>query len=334
MCPRSFVSLVILWDTAPENCILLLNASLSFLIGAVFALIIPPEAELPYPYNFMSSFFGWTYFISWSASLYPAPLMTWMRGTADGLSVETRLITLIGYACYATYNAMLLYSTATRAEYLAARGNYPEVKTNDLLYASHGALLSIIVLIEMAYYSRREKTHKNECVSRTSLILLSGLLVSIIILGALAAKGVVSLLEFAGLLANIELVANTVKYVPQLILNRQRKRTRGIHTTALRFQGALLSIAQMFVDCLASRPVDWSGVVGDPVKFSLGFSSVFFDLIFFFQHYYLYRNATSTDNDNSTNTSNVVVALPDSNDDRSPLLLIKNKESYGNLLAV
>jgi cystinosin len=333
-CPTSFDSLVILWDTAPENSIILLNAALAFLGGGVFALILPTEAEdLASPWNHISSFLGWTYFIAWSASLYPAPLMTWMRGTADGLSVETRLITLIGYVCYATYNAMLLYSPKTRDEYLAERGNLPEVKTNDLLYASHGALLSVIVLFEMAYYTRREKTNTgSKNVSRSSLILLSCLLVSVLIIGALAAKGSVSLLEFAGLLANIELVANTVKYLPQLFLNYQLKGTRGIHTTTLRFQGALLSVAQMFVDSLAARPVDWSGVSGDPVKFALGFSSVFFDCIFFFQHYYLYPNSTA-DNDDTLNDEGAVVLLPDFND-RLPLLSIKKKVSYGNLLTV
>jgi hypothetical protein len=33
---------------------------------------------------------------------------------------------------------------------------------------------------------------------------------------------------------------------------------------------------------------DWSGIVGNPVKFLLGFVSMFFDVIFCVQHYLLY----------------------------------------------
>lgn len=34
---------------------------------------------------------------------------------------------------------------------------------------------------------------------------------------------------------------------------------------------------------------DWSPVTGNPVKFGLGFTSMFFDVIFMLQHYCLYR---------------------------------------------
>jgi cystinosin len=36
--------------------------------------------------------------------------------------------------------------------------------------------------------------------------------------------------------------------------------------------------------------MDWTGVIGDPVKFGLGFLSMFYDLIFITQHYCLYTD--------------------------------------------
>jgi cystinosin len=35
---------------------------------------------------------------------------------------------------------------------------------------------------------------------------------------------------------------------------------------------------------------DWTGITGNPVKFGLGNITLVFDLIFFFQHYVLYRD--------------------------------------------
>ena len=34
---------------------------------------------------------------------------------------------------------------------------------------------------------------------------------------------------------------------------------------------------------------DWKSIFGDPTKFGLGAFSIFFDVIFMFQHYVLYR---------------------------------------------
>lgn len=280
------------WYKVPEWKTLLLNALLSTSAGVVLGLSTPPEAPIPSPWREISNVTGWIYFVSWSAALYPAPVMTWVRGTADGLSIESRLITLLGYAAYSTYNGMLLYNASTRAEYMRVQGSPPEVRTNDLLYALHGAALSLIVLGEMFYFSKRESTLALGATGwhRLAILIFACMLVFVLILVGLVVTSSITLLRFAGLLANVELASNTVKYIPQLLLNYERKRTLGVFTVALRFQGALLSVVQMFIDCYAAQPTDWSGVIGDPVKFSLGFSSLFFDIIFFMQHYYFYAN--------------------------------------------
>ena len=36
---------------------------------------------------------------------------------------------------------------------------------------------------------------------------------------------------------------------------------------------------------------DWKSIFGDPTKFGLGVFSIFFDVIFMFQHYVLYRSS-------------------------------------------
>lgn len=48
-----------------------------------------------------------------------------------------------------------------------------------------------------------------------------------------------------------------------------------------------LSLAQLEMD--ASLQADWSGIVGNVSKFLLGNVTVLFDLVFIYQHYWLYR---------------------------------------------
>ena len=59
------------------------------------------------------------------------------------------------------------------------------------------------------------------------------------------------------------------------------------------FVGGVLSIAQLVID--SSLQSDWSGLTGNPVKFGLGQISIIFDLIFMAQHYVLYRNTKTFD---------------------------------------
>ena len=79
--------------------------------------------------------------------------------------------------------------------------------------------------------------------------------------------------------------------MPQVWMNYQRQSTFGwsIGQILLDFSGGVLSILQLLID--ASLQSDWSGVTGNPVKLGLGNLSIFFDLIFITQHFYLYRHA-------------------------------------------
>jgi cystinosin len=56
---------------------------------------------------------------------------------------------------------------------------------------------------------------------------------------------------------------------------------------SLDFSGGVLSIAQLLLD---GATLGWGGVVGDPIKFALGFVSMVFDVIFMIQHYCLFTD--------------------------------------------
>lgn len=59
----------------------------------------------------------------------------------------------------------------------------------------------------------------------------------------------------------------------------------------LDFTGGSLSVIQLVMDCGINN--DWSGAVGDPVKFGLGFTSMVFDVVFMVQHYCLYATPSA-----------------------------------------
>lgn len=91
-------------------------------------------------------------------------------------------------------------------------------------------------------------------------------------------------------LGYVKLITVVLKYIPQAWVNFKRKSTDGwsIYPMLLDFAGGWLSMAQLILD--SSLQNDWSGITGNPVKFGLGNITIVFDVIFFVQHYILYRH--------------------------------------------
>jgi cystinosin len=77
--------------------------------------------------------------------------------------------------------------------------------------------------------------------------------------------------------------------MPQVLTNYRNHSTHGwsIAQILLDFIGGILSISQLGIDSYLQH--DWSGITGNPVKLALGNVSIFFDVIFMFQHYCLYK---------------------------------------------
>lgn len=73
-----------------------------------------------------------------------------------------------------------------------------------------------------------------------------------------------------------------------MALNYRTKSTKGfsIGTALYDFTGGLLSIAQQVLDGILMQ--DFSAITGAPVKFGLGFISLFYDIIFMVQHFIVY----------------------------------------------
>lgn len=90
------------------------------------------------------------------------------------------------------------------------------------------------------------------------------------------------------ILSYVKVFITLVKYMPQILTNYWNQSTVGwsISQILLDLIGGVLSMAQLGIDSYLDH--NWSGITGNPVKLALANVSIFFDLIFMWQHYVLY----------------------------------------------
>jgi len=164
------------------------------------------------------------------------------------------------------------------------------VEINDVFFAVHALVLTLFTLGQLYYYERGDQK-----VTLVIKIIFGGF-VSVLVVAAIVVimggnSGFTSWLNWLYLASYCKVGISLIKYMPQLIMNYQRKSTVGwsIINILLDLTGGLLSILQMLIDASVSH--DWTVVTGNPAKFILGQISIFFDIAFILQHYVFYRDA-------------------------------------------
>jgi cystinosin len=196
------------------------------------------------------------------------------------------------------------YSPLIRAQYAARyKGLTPTVQFNDITFAAHGLLLSLVTASQ--YFFARAWGFTPSLGSRPSRPIL-GIFFGCV-LGVSAVLFIVAdspdrdsthdavsswvWLDAIYAISYVKLIVTLIKYTPQVLVNYRNRSTKGwsIVQILLDFSGGILSIAQQSIDSYIQR--DWSGITGNPVKFALGNVSMLYDLIFMTQHYVLYRGA-------------------------------------------
>jgi len=262
--------------------------------------------------------------MAWSVSFYPQTVENYLRKSVIGLSFDYQILNLLGFACYAVFNVTTFFNTKIRDEYKEANGDNPTVEANDVFFALHAVMLTTITLIQIYIYDRGNQVFANW--SKIATLLFSIFIVIYAVICAFSdssvrAKSPRSWLAWSTSLSIIKLIISIAKYVPQVYLNHTRRSTVGwsIGNVLLDFTGGVLSVFQAFWDCSLSG--DWSGISGDPVKFGLGFISIIFDVIFMVQHYVLFPQDGSINNnieDDDCDDSNKLVV--DDDNKNVPLL--------------
>lgn len=247
----------------------------------------------------ISLLFGWIYTFCWSLSFYPQPILNFRRKSTSGTTIDFPAINILGFVAYFISNVAFLYSPQIRREYaLRHHGLTPTVQFNDVAFAAHAIIISAITLSQFTPslwgFEKRRGVGAN--ISRGILGIQVGsfLGVAIVIFIVLGRHGDDpktgwGWIDVIYAVSYIKLFITLVKYMPQVLTNYRNHSTHGwsIAQILLDFAGGILSIAQLSIDSYLQG--DWSGITGNPVKLALGNVSMFFDIIFFIQHYWLYR---------------------------------------------
>ncbi|KAJ3276054.1 hypothetical protein HDV01_006224 [Terramyces sp. JEL0728] len=259
----------------------------------------------------LSEILGWTYFFSWSLSFYPQVILNHTRKSVQGLSLDFVYLNFLGFICYAIYNTFFYYSKAAQQQYFDRFGSYNQIQINDVVFAVHALILTGVTFVQTLVF-------KDSMPSSTwakSFIVIAVSFIGVTGFGIY--YRIVQLIDGLYFLSLIKMTISLIKYTPQVILNYQNKSTVGwsIENILLDLLGGVLSIGQQLIDSASIG--NWTAITGNPVKFGMGFASIFFDLIFIVQHYVLYP-ATATDRErlpllapltpkSSTESVNVIV---------------------------
>lgn len=231
---------------------------------------------------------GYTYFLCWSVSFYPQVISNLQRKSTQGLSPDFCALNVLGFACYTAYNVSLYFSKDLQRIYEHRHGGAKiTIQTNDVAFAVHALLLSSITLMQIGYYDGFK-------VQRPSILVRHFFVGVGILIGVIAPLCIVAFhwanwLDYLYMLSYVKIIISIIKYIPQVILNYQRKSTVGwsIWNILLDFSGGALSDLQLVLDSIDAGDLV-SGLTGNLAKLGLGLISIGFDVIFMWQHYVLY----------------------------------------------
>jgi cystinosin len=235
----------------------------------------------------LSWILGWSYFFAWSASFWPQCYVNWKRKSVEGLSFEYLWLNLTGHCCYLFYNFTLYFNIlGAKTQYLSHyHVDVIPVHANDVAFSVHAVIFCALTIYQTFIYHRG--IQKMSWYGIGGVILLW---VSVGIAGILTVSKFISLLMLLNWCGIVKIIVTLSKYAPQVVQNWYRSSTIGFSIVAIMFDlaGGILSLGQQGVDCVIALSI--SPFLGDTTKLGLAVFTIFFDLIFLFQHYVLYRN--------------------------------------------
>jgi cystinosin len=275
-----------------DNQVAMVLGVLTVLVGVTLGLALPDGANgVPGRWGRFSAVIGWMYFAAWSLSFYPQLKTNWERKSVRGLSLDYQGLNIIGFLCYGVYNSLFYWDAAVQRSYAAHHdGHSNKVQINDVVFALHAFVATSVCIFQCVIYDRAGQVVSRWCKAVMAAVVALTLLY-LVLAASLSAShpgGFFSWLYFLYWLSYVKVGISLIKYMPQVYMNYVRKSTEGwnVGNVILDITGGALSLAQLVIDSWVTD--DWSAIVGDAAKFGLGFISIFFDIIFLVQHYYMY----------------------------------------------
>eukprot|EP01084_Bolivina_argentea_P319478 554141_1 len=238
----------------------------------------------------LCSILGWIYFFAWSISFYPQAIINYQRKCVVGMSFD--------YMGIYNFTGFLFYTIYTIATFIHKNGISNKdnpIAINDIAFAVHALLLTIICCIQILIYDRGTQKPSLFAIiigSTCWLIAIYNVLLSLF--GDTNATipwfGSFSTVSFLGY---VKVFVTAIKYIPQIWMNFKDKSTTGwsILNVLLDFTGGMLSLLQQILSAYNTN--DWSFVTENIPKFMLAIQCIAFDIIFIFQHYVLYGDNDS-----------------------------------------
>jgi cystinosin len=167
----------------------------------------------------LSCIIGWTYFAAWSISFYPQLYDNYRRKSVVGLSFDFVVYSFIGFFCYSVYTVGMISSPSVREAYRQLHGMDNDVAANDLLFALHSLLMTIVAMYQCTVYHRGDQTVSALC-QNVTWVWAVGMAASAAVIVHLQSKGVgdapVMWLYYMYAMSLLKLISTIVKYIPQV----------------------------------------------------------------------------------------------------------------------
>jgi cystinosin len=181
-------------------------------------------------------------------SFYPQVIMNYQRKSTLGLSCDMILYDCIGYIALSIYSIGMYADPYIREQYRDTHsGNDPSVAINDVFFATHGILLTLVPLLQMGYYDGYKQTPTRLCMYNLTIIMFLVVGYLVVILTSVVESSMFTLYYWVYSLAFVKLGVTILKYIPQIYLNFVRQSTEGWNITQilLDLMGGLFSALQL-----------------------------------------------------------------------------------------
>ncbi|PIA30414.1 hypothetical protein AQUCO_05600098v1 [Aquilegia coerulea] len=228
--------------------------------------------------------FGWIAFFSWSISFYPQVILNYRRKSVVGLNFDFLVLNLTKHSSYLVYNVSLFFSPVVQKQYLNKFGKDKmiPVAANDVAFSIHAVLITAFTLFQVIIYDRGNQRVSKICILITMAIWISAAICAFVAISRHSWLWIITVFN------TIQVIMTVIKYIPQVVMNFRRKSTEGwsIGNILLDMLGGVTNYAQMAMQSIDQS--SWENFYGNIGKTLLSLVSIFFDLVFIFQHYVIY----------------------------------------------
>lgn len=228
-----------------------------------------------------SNICGWLFVVAWGALAYPQIYLNYKLKSVEGFKLDYPFLSMSGFAFVSIAYSVVYFTPGLPFD----NYGYGAIRIQDLVFVYHNLITNFILNIQAMIY----KSGKNS-LSHFSLFFISFAWISTgIIYVCSEVYNILPSSEEANVyvyLGYLKVFTSLTKYAPLAYWNYVRKSTDGFSTNAFFFDfaGATFAISQEIIDYM-----DGTIDTLNPVKLTLSVVSITYDLILFYQHFYLYR---------------------------------------------